>query len=235
MIRFAICDDEPLMLREISDRLANCLEEKQITDYSVSCFSDGSALLESGGFDLILLDIQMEGPNGMETAEMLRRRGERGLLIFVTVLREWVFDAFAVEAFDYLTKPLDSGRFRRTIDRALRALERRAAKAVVIQRGGSREVIPLAEIVYCEVQGRKVYLHKSDGSVVDYYDRLEELERRVDRRFFRCHRSYLANLDYVRGSRDGQVILPRGQAIPVSRLRQRELTQALLRHMKERF
>ncbi len=79
---------------------------------------------------------------------------------------------------------------------------------------------------------RELYLHRAGGGVVDCYGRLEELERRVDGRFFRCHRSYLVNLDYVRGCREGQVLLPQGEAIPVSRLRERELTQALLRRMK---
>jgi len=69
--------------------------------------------------------------------------------------------------------------------------------------------------------------------VSDYYDKLEDLERRVDRRFFKCHRSYLVNLDFVRGCRDGQVLLPGGGGIPVSRLRERDLTQALLRRMRE--
>ena len=66
------------------------------------------------------------------------------------------------------------------------------------------------------------------------YEKLEDLERRLDSRFFKCHRSYLVDLDYVRGYRDGQVLLPQGAAIPVSRLRERELRQALLRRMKER-
>ena len=94
-------------------------------------------------------------------------------------------------------------------------------------------MVPLDEIAYCEVLGRKVYLHKRDGSVTDYYDRLEDLERRLDGRFFKCHRSYLVNLDYVRGRRTGQAVLVRGEAVPVSRLRERELTQALLRYLKE--
>lgn len=65
--------------------------------------------------------------------------------------------------------------------------------------------------MYCEVQGRKLYLHKRDGTVVDYYARLEELEHRVDGRFFKCHRSYLVNLDYVRGFRAGRAALPGGR------------------------
>ena len=235
MIKFAICDDEPRMAREIAGRLAGYMEENQLAGCSVSRFSSGRALLERAGeFDVIFLDIQMEQPDGMETARLLRRRGDHSLLIFVTVLKECALDAFEVEAYDYLLKPLDGGRFKRTMDRALKLLERRDAKTIVIQRGTGCEVVLLADIVYCEVLGRKVYLHKSDGTVVDCYGRLEELERRVDGRFFKCHRSYLVNLDHMRGRRDGQVMLPQGGAIPVSRLRERELTQALLRRMKER-
>ncbi len=234
MIRFAICDDERLMAQELAAHLADYMKENSITAYSVNSFSDGRAMLESScGFDVVFLDIRMEQPDGMETARLLRRRGDYSLLVFVTVLKECVFDAFQVEAYDYLLKPLDSACFKRTMDRALRSLERRAAKNIMIQRGTGCEVVPLSEIVYCEVLGRKIYLRKQDGTVIDYYDRLESLERRVDGRFFRCHRSYLVNLDYVRGCQAGQVTLFQGECVPVSRLRERELTRALLRHMKE--
>lgn len=223
------------MVREISERLSNYMDERRISAYCASSFSNGRTLLESGcDFDVIFLDIQMERPNGMETAKRLRLRKNSCLLIFVTVLKECVFDAFEVEAFDYLVKPLDEERFRRTMDRAVKSLERRTAKSIVIQKGTSCEVVSLAQIVYCEVQGRKIYIHQSDGTVISYYDRLENVERRLDGRFFRCHRSYLVNLEYVRGCSAGQAVLPHGSAIPVSRLRERELTQALLRFMKER-
>lgn len=235
MIKFAICDDEPVMVREITDQLSNYMDGEHITPYCVNSFSGGRDLLESRcDFDVIFLDIQMEQPNGLETAKMLRQRGNHSLLIFVTVLKECVFDAFEVEAFDYFIKPLDSGRFRRTMDRTIKALQRREAKSIVVQRGTSCEVVPLEQILYCEVQGRKIYIHKNDGTMIDYYDRLENLERRMDGRFFRCHRSYLVNLEYVRGSHAGQVLLAQDMKIPVSRLRERDLSQALLRYMKER-
>lgn len=235
MITFAICDDEPLMVQELAGHLADYMKEKSMTDYSVSSFSNGCALLEQvGSFDVIFLDIQMEQPDGMETARLLRQRGDHSLLIFVTVLKECVFDSFQVEAFDYLLKPLDRVHLSETMDRVLRALEQRMAKDIVIQRGTGCEVVLLSDIVYCEVLGRKIFLHKNDGTVSDYYGKLEALERRVDRRFFKCHRSYLVNLDYVRGCQGGQVLLSQGERIPASRLRERELTQALLRYMKER-
>ena len=235
MIRFAICDDEPFMAKEISNELSRYMEENQLAPYCIDSFLSGRSLLESiCDFDVIFLDIQMESPNGMETAKILRKRNHHGLLIFVTVLKEYAFEAFVVEAYDYLIKPLNKSRFKRTMDRAIKALEQKTEKSIVIQKGGSCQVVLLSYIVYCEVQGRKLYIHQHDGKVIDYYDKLEDFEQRVDRRFFKCHRSYLVNLDYVRGSHNGQVILSQGDEIPVSRLRERDLTEALLRHMKER-
>ena len=235
MIKFAICDDEPIMMQEISNQLSQYMNERKITSYSVTNFSNGCALLESDcNFEIVFLDIQMDNLDGIETAKILRQRKNHSLLIFVTVLKEYVFDAFEVEAYDYLLKPLDSEHFERTMDRVISTLAQRADKSIVIQRGSSCDVVPLAQIVYCEVQGRKVYVHQRDGKVIGFYDRLENFERQMDSRFFRCHRSYLVNLDYVRGCDTGLVTLSLGAEIPVSRLRERDLTQALLRYMKER-
>lgn len=235
MIKFAICDDEPLMARELSDQLSQYMDQKQAIPYCVSSFSNGRSLLESGcDFDVIFLDIQMEQPDGMETAKQLRRQKNHSLLIFVTILKECVFDAFEVEAFDYLIKPLDGAHFIRTMNRAVHTLKQRKAKSIILRQGTSCQVILLSQILYCEVQRRKIYIHLSDGIVQDYYEKLDDFERRVDGRFFRCHRSYLVNLEYVRGCSAGQVRLSQGSEIPLSRLRKQDFTQALLRHMKER-
>lgn len=235
MIKIAICDDEPCMIAEIVAKLAAYLEAQRPVAYQLETFADGRALLASEtDFDLIFLDIQMAQPDGMATAKMLRRQRRHGLLVFVTVLRECVFAAFEVEAFDYLVKPLDDARFQRVLERAMRTLAQLAAKNIVIQRGKACEVVRLAQVVYFEVQGRKIYIHQKDGQVIDFYERLDDLAKRVDGRFFRCHRSYLVNLAYVRGCADGQLELATGGAVPVSRLRERDLRQALLRYMKEK-
>ncbi len=235
MLKIAICDDEPYMAQEIADQLSRYMNEKQITSYCVSSFQSGCSLLESDcDFDVIFLDIQMERLNGMETAKMLRQRKNHSRLIFVTVLKECVFDAFEVEAFGYLVKPLDSGHFKKTMDRIIKSIQQRETKSIVVQRGTSCDVILLAQIVYCEVQGRKIYIHQINGKITDYYDKLDDLEQRMDGRFFRCHRSYLVNIEYIRGCNAGQVMLSQGDKIPVSRLRERDLMQTLLRYMKEK-
>lgn len=235
MIKIAVCDDDMFMVNHIEEQISKYMQQIGQSNYRIEKFSDGFTLLESAfEFDLLFLDIQMQYPNGMETARMLRNRNQHSLLIFVTVLKEYVFDAFSVEAFDYLMKPLDEIQFCRTMDRAMRQIKQRSAKSILIQKANDCIVIALSQILYCEVQGRKLYIHQSDGTVFDYYHKLEDFERQVDARFFRCHRSYLVNLDYVKGCQNGQIILIQGDVIPVSRLRKSALTQALLRHMKER-
>lgn len=235
MIKFAVCDDDPFMARELSNRLSAYMEAKGRFPFRVACFSSGGQLLESScDFDLIFLDIQMQTPDGMETARLLRQRGNRSLLIFVTVLQECVFGAFEVEAFDYLLKPLEDARFVRTMDRALHALTQNAVKSILIRQGSSCTVAQLDHILFCEVQGRELYLHCTDKNILRCRERLEIFAQRLDERFFRCHRSYLVNLDHVHGIHAGQVVLSSGGDIPVSRLRERELRQALLHRMRER-
>ncbi len=235
MIKFAICDDEPFTVKELSEHLSRYMEEKRLALYRIETFPDGSSLLDCGcSYDLIFLDIRMEHLNGMETARKLRQQNNNSLLIFVTVLEEYVFDAFEVQAFGYLLKPLNSELFRRTMDRSLEALRRQKNRDIVICKGNSCQVIPLSEIIYCEVQGRKVYLHQSGGEITDCYGKLEDFGQRFDNHFFRCHRSFIVNLGYVRGYATGQITLSQGSKIPVSRLREHDFTQALLCYMKER-
>ena len=233
MVRFAVCDDEKFMLDEITVQLSLYMEEKGLP-YQMEGFMSGAELLNSEkNFDVIFLDIQMEAPNGMDTAERIREKGYEGLIIFITVLKEYVFTSFEVGAYDYILKPLGKERFQKTMDRIVKSLEKNK-KCILVKNHNSSQVVSVAEIVYCEVLGRKLYLHQKDAGIIDYYARLGELENSLDSRFFRCHRSYLVNLDYVKGLKPGSVLLTTNEEIPVSRLRGQELTQALLHHMKER-
>lgn len=233
MIQFAVCDDDASLCTDLSARLSNYMGDTH--PHHITCFASGEALLASAQpFDLIFLDIQMAQPDGMETARLLRQQDSHSLLIFVSILKEYVFDAFAVEAFDYLVKPLEQDRFLRTMDRAMQVLAQRSHQHLTIQKGHTLQLIPLSQILYCEVLGRKVHIHQEDGQVFHYYEKLEALQQQLAGHFFRCHRSYLVNLDHVRGCSGGQVRLSDGSAIPVSRLREQELIQALLHHIKER-
>lgn len=227
MWEIAICDDEPYMLAQLAAQIGEFWPRARLR--TLTNAAELLAAYDQGWRpDMVFLDIKMPPPDGMQAAQQLRRLGFDGFLIFITILPEYVFKAFEVQAFDYLLKPVQPEALARLLNR----LEQHC-KTVVIQKGAVCEVLPLAQIVYCEVQGRKIYLHQNNGSVIDFYDKLEVFAQRVDGRFFRCHRSYLVNLDYVHGCGAGQIRLATGAEIPVSRLRERDLRQALLCHMKK--
>lgn len=235
-ITIAVCDDEPYMAEHLAERVSAffACENQPVR---VSCFPDGNSLLaspEALQADVLLLDIQMPPPDGLETARELRRRGFGGFLVFVTILRDTVFQAFEVRAFDYLVKPLRAEAFRRTMRRLLSALQEHRESRLFVQKNGAWYIVPFADICCCEVIDRKVYLHLKDSTVLDYYEKMETLEQKLDGRFFKCHRSYLVNLAYLESCRAGRAYLANGESVPVSRLRRGEFSAAVLRFMEQR-
>jgi len=229
----AVCDDEPIMLENICSMILNYMKIKN-RNCSLQSFLSGTELLKwNAPFDILFLDIQMEHLDGMRAAKLLRDRGFDGPIIFLTILRDKVFDSFEIGAFDYLLKPLDGRHFTRTMDRVFAFLEKKEEKSFIIQKEAELSVVPFSEILYCEILGRKIYLHTKQKTV-DYYCRMKTLENEMDSRFFRCHRSYLVNLDYVQSMKNGIITLTDGTKIPLSRLREQNFTKALLSHFKNR-
>lgn len=230
MIRIAVCDDEPVMCGLLEEKLIALLKNHQVP-YSISCFISSPELLTSPiAYDLIFLDIQMPGFNGMETARQLRERLPEAALIFVTVLKDYMPEAFQVETFDYLIKPIENTRLSLTLERALKKLKQRREPHLFVRMLNQCRSIAFSSIFYCEVINRKLYLHTQDG-LIEYYGKMDALEKQLDNRFFRCHRSYLVNLDYLKAYSEGQILLQDESRIPVSRLRHGEFMNAMLQYM----
>jgi DNA-binding LytR/AlgR family response regulator len=148
------------------------------------------------------------------------------------VLKELVFQSFAVQAYDYLVKPVEESYFQEMMGRLLISMRDDSQKSLLVQKGYNSSIIPFDDIVYCEIIDRKVYLHLRTAEIIDFYDRIEKLETKLDERFYRCHRSYLINMKYLRGYQNGMARMEGGVEIPVSRLRSREFSQVLLKYMK---
>ncbi len=232
MIRIAICDDEPQISDHIKGMAADFFRRKHMEIYIVQ-FSSGEELLKyNKRIHILFLDIQMQGMDGMETARKLRAHQFKGFLIFITVLKEMVFQSFEVQAYDYLVKPIEKKRFDRTMERLTDSMAGSGEANLLVRKGYESSIISFEEIVFCEIINRKVYLHLVSSEVIDFYDRIEKLETRLDQRFFRCHRSYLINLQYLRSYKHGMAYMEGGREIPVSRLRSREFSGVILQYMK---
>ena len=232
MIHIAICDDEKHMSDHIR-AMASDFFRKKNSEIRLRTFLSGEDLLNyDGQIDILFLDIQMDGMDGLETARKLRAGKFRGVLIFITVLKEMVFQSFEVQAYDYLVKPVDEKQFGKTMERLYASMQNASEDSLLVQKGYEGRIIREDEIVFCEVIDRKIYLNLVSGEVVDYYERIENLETKLGSHFFRCHRSYLINLKHLKGYKNGTACMDNGKEVPVSRLRSREFSGVVLQYMK---
>lgn len=233
MLYAAICDDDRYMSGSLKKSVSNFFLDHGI-DVIVMQFADGEELLRSDKhIDILFLDIRMKNTDGIETARKLRLSGFKGFLIFITVLKEQVFQAFEVQAFDYLLKPLQEERFNKTMCRLLENINNSNGSDLLIRIGYESRLIPVDDIVFCEVIDRKIYLHLLSSEVVCYYEKIEALENKLSKCFYRCHRSFLINLKYVVSRKSGSVLMKGGKEIPVSRLRDKEFSNVILRYMRD--
>ena len=232
MIHIAICDDEKYMSDHIKT-MASGFFRKKNRKIHIRTFASGEDLLNyDGQIDILFLDIQMKDMDGMETAWRLREGQYRGFLIFITVLKEMVFQSFEVQAYDYLVKPVDNKQFEKTMERLYTSMCSASEDSLLVQRGYEGRIIRKDQIVFCEIIDRKIYLNLVSGEVVDYYERIENLDTRLGDYFFRCHRSYLVNLKHLKGYKNGTAYMDNGKEVPVSRLRGKEFSSAVLQYMK---
>lgn len=211
MLRIAVCDDEKSMGEYLKQLIERRLSGKK--DCQVEIFSSGKKLLEEGkDFDIFFLDIDLEDMNGIDMARRLRQKSE-AVIVFVTALKEYVFDAFDVQAFQYLLKPIDEEKFFRVLDMAIAECRpARQAEPLVIRVKGIHRNIPTEDILYAENDARKVVLHLKKEQI-SYYAKMSELETILGDQFFRCHRGYLVNLGAVRGYDTGNIQLENGETI----------------------
>ena len=233
MINIAICDDEKYILDKIKKLVFDFFHRKNV-EITVSQFGSGEELLRHNkNIDILFLDIQMDGIDGMETARKMRSQNYKGYLIFITVLKEMVFQSFEVQAYDYLVKPIEEECFEKTMERLFSAMQNAKDASLLVQKGYEKN-IAFDDIVFCEIIDRKIYLHLKTEEVIDYYDRIENLETKLDGRFFKCHRSYLINLSHLKSYKNGMAYMINDKQIPVSRLRSKEFSSVVLKYMKER-
>lgn len=214
-MKVAVCDDEKGIRELIGNKIRTEYPEAEI----IFCESGEELLLLDDRIDILFLDIQMEGRNGMETARALRAKNEDTILIFVTALAEYVFQAFDVGAFHYLVKPFEDEKFREVLRKAVKQLPAYSVresgteeKHIMINNGGIHIKIMLDSIIYAEVFNRKVVIHRIDSDI-EYYGKMSELERMVGEDFFRPHRAYLVNLKYVEKYDASTIYLEKGTAL----------------------
>ena len=237
-MKLAICDDE----KRVRDMIAESVREVS-ESIEIEFYANTKGILAPGfDADILFLDIQMPGIDGMSAAQMLRQNGKKTVIVFVTAVEEQVFRAFDVRAFNYIVKPFGKKRILEIIKRAIAQAdevhyiektisekedEKHTTRTITVKSGGTNRRVILSEIAYAEIFDRRIILHMKDHDNIDYNGRISELESISGHDFFRVHRAYLINLAYVK-SYDSKSVRVADTDIPVARGKYQELIKAYL-------
>ena len=233
MLSIAVCDDEIIECCNMEKRIKKMIEEMKIPCIIRQFRSGGELLQALESFDIVFLDIMMPEMDGMKTAQLFRKKVSDKILIFVSSSREYVFEAYDVEAFQYLLKPVEDRKLKNVLQKAVLKTERRSQEFIIVSSQRQKKKLFLDDIYYFEIKGRIVDAHGPEG-IFTYYEQMGELENKLqDKGFFRCHKSYLVNLKYVDGYNRQEAILENGERIVIAKRRYEDFCQEVLKAMRE--
>ena len=221
-------DDE----KAIREHICGMVEEQQ-PESRIEAYATGGELLASGKrFDIVFLDIQMEGMNGIEAARSLREKQGDTVLVFVTGIRDYVFDAFDLYAFQYLLKPIDEDKFAEVLARAVREAAKKKERRVLFIK--SRNLtLDQSEILYIESRAKKVEIHtKGAAQAIEIYAAMDELEGQLEENFYRCHRAYIVNMDFITEYDGESITLTNGDRVYLTKKKYGEFVKAYMWHLQ---
>lgn len=227
----AICDDE----KNIIERIAGLIK-KQNTDCHIDSFQAGNELLaEKRHFDIIFLDIQMEGINGIETAKAVREYDRKAVIIFVTAVKEYVFDAFDVGAFHYLLKPIEEQKFLEVFENAVREIRERSIQretpALFIKTKNKSYTLNQSEIIFIESRNRKAAIHTTKNTL-EVYAVMNELQKELGNSFYRCHRGYLVNMAHITEYSNDMIEMDNGEKVYLAKEKYQKFVREYMRYLR---
>ncbi|MGM9538168.1 MAG: LytR/AlgR family response regulator transcription factor [Candidatus Onthomonas sp.] len=237
MQQIVICDDNPEVLLSITRMVDGLWTKEHRTTglFSWEALERYLTVEAPGQVDILLLDIELDGRNGIKLAQQLQERWPRIRVIYITGHIEYCEEIFQGSPTAFLIKPVKPDKLRFALEKATRELEEGEEQSVVLldrTRGGVH--IPLRQLEYAESTGRMVRIWAGDQTV-ECALRLDELQLQLPSQFVRCHQSYLVNLAFVQKMEKGKLQMQNGVAIPVSRTRMKETREHLVAFARERL
>lgn len=213
--KIAICDDSQADADYVAALVKEWAKERII---QVRTYPSAESFLfhyaEEKDFDILLLDIEMGGIDGVTMAKRIRREDETVQIVFITGYSDYISAGYDVAALHYLIKPVKKEQLFSVLDRAAERLKK-DEKELLLKAADETVVVPVREIRYLNVQQNYVTVH---GKVdVTVKRTLGEFEKELDERFFRLGRSYIVNLTYIRRITRKDVYLADGSSIQLPR------------------
>ena len=228
MYKVAVVDDEFLCCKRLESYFERYKKEKN-EQFQIRCFQRGAAFLDAyeQDYDLVFLDIDMPGLDGMQTAKELRLMDEDVGIIFVTNLARYALHGYEVNALDFIVKPVQYESFAYKLRKALRIQQHfREENTIMLQHDGVTQKVNVSDILYVEADGSYVIYYTQDQS---YRVRgpLKNVERDLtEQGFLRCNHGCIVNLQCVTNLKNDTVVVGT-QELPISRNRKKDFVVGL--------
>ena len=231
LMRIAICDDEKKCIDDIVRHINFFSKDNQI-QMQKSIFTSGEELISSGiSFDIAILDVEMDGMNGIKLGEYLRKINHHIILIYITAHKQYLDDALNLNAVRFFEKPIDSGRFYRGLKDAIDRIDNSTIN-FYLKDGTVTERINAKDIIYVEIENRKskvITLNKTYHSAEHISFWSDKLTGTV---FVSPHKSYIINLNFVTSYERNHIILNEQYNIPIAKSKQTEFYRQFIRFME---
>ena len=235
-MKIAVCDDD----RTTREQIASLIREYN-PNAEIITFESGENMIKSqDSFEISFLDVEMKAITGIDVAKHMRAEQEKwekdkSIIIFVTGYREYMEDAFDVNAFHYLVKPIDEKKFHTVFNRALKEVSAKVKQkklSVIIKYNGMQKKVLLKDIYYIGSSNKKVVFHTKDGRI-DTYGRMDDWEKELGDSFYRCHRGYLVNLEKITAYNVDTIDLINGDSLILAQKKYSDFIKVYMRYAKD--
>ena len=227
MLRIAIVEDEANQREQLAIGVRGVLGSLEA---ELICLDEAVPLLAryAAGerFDLLLLDIQMPGMDGMSAAARVREFDADVLIVFITSMAQYAVQGYKVDALDFLVKPVTREVLDACLARALRRLRKREPASLSVRSGGSLRIVPVSSILYAESREHRTLLRTREEEIPCAGSLGSLEEALIPHGFFRCHAAFVVSFAQVERL-DGGEVLVGGQRVPLSKHRRRQFLAAL--------
>lgn len=222
-LSIVICEDEKSQRRILCTYISKILDGNS---YEVIEFSSGEELLNNypEHVDILLLDIQMKDINGIETARKIRDIDTNVNIIFTTAIIDFMQQGYEVKAFRYLLKPIKYNEFSKHLLECVSEIYENSKNFFCFKDVYSGDIMRISvnSILYIETEQKYTLIH-TDSIIYKCSSNLNNIEKNLtSNKFYRCHRSYLINIDKVKRLKKNTVII-KDSEILVSRYKMKKL------------